>query len=160
MTLIFCSLTALKAEYKFSLIDDNCSFNVAEDIGNERQIKEIRAKKSPEKARYISAVPGLLIHGLGHMYAGDYNTGTLLFLLEGVSIAMIMSPFITGGFDYILLVMLGGGVLFWGTYIWDVMGAPKAAQEYNKKYFPDNNTTFQEHKFPKTIPGLTFSIKF
>ncbi len=142
---IFYSLSDLKSEYYFSLMDYKTN-----NMREKRQIKETRENKSPEKARYIAAVPGFLIHGLGHIYAGDYNTGGLLFTLEGVGILMIMSPFLTDGFDYILLVMLGGGLLFWGTYIWDFIGAPKAAEKYNKKYFPETDMTFQDYQFLET----------
>ncbi len=158
--LIFCSLRNLKSEYYFSLMNDEYPVNIAQDIMEERLVKETREKKSPEKARYIAAVPGFLIHGLGHIYAGDYKTGGLLFSLEGVGILMIMSPFLTGGFDYIILVMFGGGLLFWGTYIWDFTGAPKAAERYNKKYFPEDYTIFTEQRFSKEKVGLTFSINF
>jgi len=156
--LFFFSSTNLKSQYYYSLIDDKYLFNVTGNMREESKVEEIREKKSPHKARYIASVPGFLIHGLGHMYAGDYQTGALLFTLEVTGILMELSPVL---FDELNpLVILGGGLLFWGTYIYDITGAPKAAQKYNERYFPENNTILQKHRILGARTHLRLSIKF
>ncbi len=47
--------------------------------------------KSASKAFLIGLVPGFFVHGLGHFYAGNQNTGSLLLVSEGLSLILILS---------------------------------------------------------------------
>ena len=79
----------------------------------------------------VAAVPGLFVHGLGHLVAGDTETAGDLLLIEGVSLGMIVGGTAllagTGASRRIAgpnILLLGTGVgLFTTSWLADIAGA-------------------------------------
>ena len=107
-----------------------------------------RKLKDPGKALLYALVPGLVVHGAGHFYAGKTKTGAVLLGSELVggtifSIGVVgkgMSQ-LEGGepWKYGDVFMAFGGVLFVGSWIYDVIGAPLAVQRENQKLLEGGN---------------------
>lgn len=111
-------------------------------------IKFVSAK-SPNTALFSSLFPGCFIHGWGHKYAGDYLTYTILGLAEGTGIILyFISPF--AGLSYteeqsmtsearIITMRNAGLILFFGSWVYDIIFSPSAANEYNKNIKKEYN---------------------
>ena len=107
--------------------------------------------KSPALATLLAVVPGIAVHGAGHMYAGSWMKGLGLFAVEGACVAVgydtvrramdsakaqsdsggiptDLSPFYT---DAGVTFVMGMGFLW--TWCDDIAGAGIAVDEYNKK---------------------------
>lgn len=99
-------------------------------------------------AAAMAAGPGFLVHGLGHFYAGDPDTGRSLLLIEGASIGLAgaaAAAFAFGSDETIAIdgedptatiigCLLAGAAAagFLGSWIYDVYGAPGAADAWNE----------------------------
>ncbi len=122
---------------------------------------DIQTKKSPFVAFGIAFIPGFFIHGLGHYYAGKPAVGTILLiagligagiLLIGAIIAVAAGALVGPG--VILTIFTGtpvgieeaaeaaktalaflniGGVLFFGSWIYDFIFSPIACVLRNRK---------------------------
>lgn len=104
----------------------------------------IKSGKNPKTCFMIAFFPGFFIHGLGHYYIGKYKTGTILLGTEVLSI----SSFLIGAFMGVTQMdshnksdtpdVLGGiGLgLFFGSWMYDWIGAPKKAKrmQQNQTY--------------------------
>lgn len=92
----------------------------------------------------LSIVPGIVIHGMGHYYAGRPGTGLVLTMLE-VGAGALIGIGAANGLDEVDKLtsdeklpegigvvtraegmIVGGTVLFLTTWLYDVFGAPKA----------------------------------
>lgn len=102
------------------------------------------ARKEPVVAFAVALIPGSVVHGLGHYYAGDPETGKTLLVTEGVSLVLVLvggailsSPDLFGGCSsdcVIGAISLSAGTIgFVGSWVYDVIGSPFAAQRYNRK---------------------------
>ncbi|MBD3218787.1 MAG: hypothetical protein GF310_10950 [candidate division Zixibacteria bacterium] len=107
--------------------------------------------KSESTANLLAIIPGFLIHGSGHFYAGDFMTGFILLGLEIPSLYMIGSWF---GYQlmenrdedesgYRSALGVAGAALFLGGWIYDFVHADAAVRDYNDKirsqiYFRSN----------------------
>ena len=96
----------------------------------------------PKMAVFYAIVPGIVVHGSGHFYAGEKTAGWVLVGGEIVGIGMvtysIMSGFgeAAGGADPDMDDEIAGFVgltLFVGTWIYDVIGAPLALEKQNRE---------------------------
>ncbi|MGB8657847.1 MAG: hypothetical protein WCE90_08710 [Candidatus Zixiibacteriota bacterium] len=93
--------------------------------------------KSPYMAIFYSVIPGVAIHGAGHIYAGKTGTGLRLLgceLLGGGLLFMggligLGSGVPSAGGENVQLV---GFCLFLGSWVYDVIGAPLAVQKQNE----------------------------
>ena len=94
--------------------------------------------RDPKMAVFYAIVPGVLVHGAGHFYAGKYTTGLILvgseviggslLFIGGLSGLEKTSPTVTGG-----LLILAGGLLFAGSWAYDLIAAPAAVEKENEK---------------------------
>ncbi len=91
--------------------------------------------KSPYMAILYAFVPGIIIRGSGHFYAGDRRTGSRLLGAEAAGGLLIAGGFYLGlagvqteaGF-----ALLSGVILFVGSWVYDVVGSPLVVQKQNK----------------------------
>jgi hypothetical protein len=88
---------------------------------------------SATQIRIIALCPGVAIHGLGHLAAGDTETARWLFIAETAGYAAMFTSASNGraGIDRSTLrgVAFGAGAaLFIGSWIYDVIAAPAAAR--------------------------------
>jgi len=102
-----------------------------------------RKLKSPTKALVIALVPGSVVHGAGHFYAGKTKTAIGLFGAEIAGAALTSLGLLgslrgdTGGegdgsLAGPVVLSLGLG-LFVGSWIYDVVGSPSVVKNQNDK---------------------------
>jgi hypothetical protein len=94
--------------------------------------------RDPRMAVLCAIIPGVLVHGAGHSYAGQHTTGAILLGSEVIGGSLLFigglsglektSATMTGA-----LLMLAGGVLFVGSWAYDLVGAPAAVNKENEK---------------------------
>ncbi len=100
---------------------------------------ESRKLKSPWVAFGIALVPGSIIHGAGHFYAGRIGTGFVLLGSEFVGTGLIAVGLV-GGIETItgepregwVIELEAGLVLFVGSWIYDIIGSPIVVMKSNK----------------------------
>lgn len=89
----------------------------------------------------IALVPGAIIHGAGHFYAGKIGTGFVLLgcefvgtgLIGGGMISLIEKGIIKGeSGEPGVMMMEAGLVLFAGSWIYDIIGSPIVVMKTNK----------------------------
>jgi hypothetical protein len=107
-----------------------------------------RRLKDPEVALLYAAVPGLFLHGAGHFYAGDKTAGWVLVGGEILSLSIMACAVGLGlgestngstsstSADEVAIL---GGILFVGTWAYDIIGAPLAVQRRNREFLGRGN---------------------
>ena len=99
-------------------------------------------RKDPGKALFYALVPGLVVHGVGHFYAGDKTAGWVLVGGEVLGLCLIAyaagarsdyKPLASDLDDEAETIGVFGVGLFVGTWIYDVIGAPLAVQRENRE---------------------------
>jgi len=91
--------------------------------------------KSPKVASNIASTTGFFIHGWGHKYCGDEYTFVILSVLEVtalIDLASSIIPLVGPGIFPREGVWIRFPILFLGSWIYDIIDAPKAAERYNK----------------------------
>lgn len=109
--------------------------------------------KSPALAGTLGFVPGIALHGVGHMYAGSWIKGLGLLAIEGAAIGVGYSTVNNSVNDIQKIVdgtkngavptdvgtayqAIGVGLVCSMAFLWtwfdDMAGAPIAAKEYNR----------------------------
>ncbi len=100
--------------------------------------------RSPTTAFLLSAGPGLVVHGLGHYYAGDRRTGGILLMSEifGLALMNLNHPgssvgrritdrdevgLRSGNLDAV------GRVLFFGSWLYDLAKSGDAVRARNRR---------------------------
>jgi hypothetical protein len=114
------------------------SYMTPEEVEVSTMVTPLSRDEAMQKALY----PGLILHGAGHFYAKDQNTGASLVSAEIVSLAIMglsVPQFFaadTINYDYGVTkaVFISGLVIFAGSWLWDVIFAPGAADSYNSKH--------------------------
>lgn len=98
--------------------------------------------KSPTTALVIALVPGSVVHGAGHFYAGKTGTAFGLFGAEIIGAGLIYAGVLgsifegmegsekRGGEDAALIIGLG---LFAGSWVYDVIASPLVVKNQNDK---------------------------
>ncbi len=135
-----------------------------ESIGDE----EVQAK-DPTMATIFSVLPGVVIHGMGNFYAGDYDFGTEMLVMEiiggGISIwgynvihqPQHWTPYFgadtTQAGYWIKAFGVGMLAISW---VGDIATAPGAASEWNR----DHQLELQMDSFDATGVRLTAAMKF
>ena len=98
--------------------------------------------KDPNMAILYAVIPGVVIHGSGHFYAGKTKTGVVLLGSELVGGTIFYVGALDKAFSQSKGGKLGiygdifiafGGVLFVGSWIYDLFGAPRAVQRENQE---------------------------
>jgi hypothetical protein len=100
--------------------------------------------RSPTAAFGLSLVPGSLIHGIGHRYAGRHRTAGRLFLAEIFGLALMSMDHPTGDITKRISDQEGstqsggdlqslGRVLFFGSWLYDISASPDAVRRINRR---------------------------
>jgi hypothetical protein len=94
--------------------------------------------KSPYMAVFYSVVPGTVLHGAGHVYAGKTGTGVALFAVEFVGL-VFMSAGAVAHFEKEEMPDDGretaafvGLVMFFGSWVYDLIESPVAVNKRNR----------------------------
>lgn len=98
--------------------------------------------RDPSTALSRALWPGILLHGAGHRYAGDYDrfvslAGAELFgvVVGGFGANEYFGPGKDGEHkDTALALTVGGGVIFGVTWLWDLAFSPGAARKFNEAH--------------------------
>ena len=118
----------------------NSTFLLAQRTKDSVKTESLGSIKSrdPKRAVFYAIIPGVLVHGAGHFYAGKYTTGVIslgseviggsLLFIGGLSGLEKTSATMTGA-----LLMLAGGVLFVGSWAYDLIAAPAAVRKENEE---------------------------
>lgn len=86
--------------------------------------------------------PGLVLHGAGHFYGKDQNTGLSLMSAEivsliimGMSVQQFFAP-AEPGYDYGVTkaVFISGVTIFTLSWLWDIIFAPQAVEKFNSEH--------------------------
>jgi hypothetical protein len=140
------------SQIKYSL------FLLAQQSQDSTAVKKMNSLKlkSPYMAIFYSVVPGIIVHGSGHFYAGKTNTGYLLLGTEAAGLLFLYLGFeeALGGSSYqndADIMGWTGLALFSGSWLYDVIGSPIAVQKQNQKLFKGENT---ELRFQPKDSGL------
>jgi hypothetical protein len=148
ITCLLCFTPALRSDSQGVYNPDN-RLNGAQgqNIGEE----ETEAK-DPLLATVFSVAPGIVFHGFGNFYAGDYDDGTRMITME-----ILGGGLAVWGYDIIheqnnwgvyfgsetpnagYWIKAAGVALVAVSWIWDVSTAGDAAQSFNK----DHQVNFQ-----------------
>ena len=97
----------------------------------------------------MALFPGSFLHGVGHYYAEDEFFGGLCAGAEGASIPfMIFSMWGGAGSSGLFIT---GMVLFWGSWIFDVIHAPVSAEHYNERILREFKLPLQTRIYPDSF---------
>jgi hypothetical protein len=118
--------------------DPSFNFLLAQQAVDSTQLQTSPSlkRKSPYMAIFYSFIPGIIVHGSGHFYAGDARTGSRLLGAEAAGGLLIVGGFFLGlagvqteaGF-----AVLSGGILFVGSWVYDVVRSPLVVKKHNKE---------------------------
>lgn len=148
ITCISCFTPALySAERAVYNANNNSSGAQSQNIGDDET-----DSKDPLLATLFSVLPGIVFHGFGNFYAGDYENGTRMLTMEilGGGLAIWGHNVIHNQSNWSVYfgentpsagywIKAGGVGLMVISFIWDVSTAGDAAQSYNK----DHQINFQ-----------------
>ncbi len=97
--------------------------------------------KSPNTALFYALVPGFVVHGAGHFYAGKTKTGVILLSMGTAGGVMVIgggigAAFATSGVSTRgQIVIATGAILFIGSWLYDVFVAPKVVEKEREQFF-------------------------
>jgi hypothetical protein len=94
--------------------------------------------KSPIAALVIAVVPGSVVHGAGHFYAGKTGTAIGLFGAEAVGVVLVLGSGIsrldkTESSDRVDAIEWVGVAMFFGSWLYDVVESPFVVKNRNDK---------------------------
>jgi hypothetical protein len=92
--------------------------------------------KDPYMALFYAVVPGLVLHGAGHVYAGRIPTAITLFGGELIGAGLVFLGGVSqieGPNDQGENAMFIGSVVFVGTWLYDFIGSPLAVSSHNRR---------------------------
>jgi len=127
-------------------MEDSIKVEIPDSIQGELDQNE--KLKEPHKAFVYALVPGLVVHGAGHFYAGETTTGWILVTGEVLSLVMLTYAIGVGIGESTNgstsngdaeIVGIFAGTLFIGTWIYDIIGAPLAVQKYTEEFLRKKN---------------------
>jgi hypothetical protein len=96
--------------------------------------------KSPDRAVFYSLMPGIILHGSGHIYAGKTGTGIALFGAELVGVGLMYVGAAEGieenlsGDEGETLFFIGLP-LFLGSWVYDLIKSPSVVKKQNAELF-------------------------
>jgi hypothetical protein len=108
--------------------------------------------KNPNVAFFYAFVPGFFVHGAGHFYAGEKKTGWILVAGEVVSLGVLTFSALVGLGESmdgspttidIDALALAGTIIFIGTWVYDLIGAPLAVKTKNQMLLEKQNQAIQ-----------------
>ena len=94
--------------------------------------------KNPNTAMVIAILPGSIVHGAGHFYAGRPVTGTALLGIEMVSLVFFFRAIghglsDNGSSEQEMQDSFIGTTLFFGSWLYDIIVAPLTIAKENEK---------------------------
>ncbi|MHA1774626.1 MAG: hypothetical protein ACTSXO_10975 [Candidatus Heimdallarchaeota archaeon] len=94
--------------------------------------------KDPNYAIFVALVPGAVVHGAGHFYAGKVGRGLILFGCELVGAGLFYLGGVTGIETGELssggtVAVATGVTLFFGSWAYDLVFAPLAIKKHNEE---------------------------
>lgn len=140
------SINMLQPEYRMFLLAQQMEDTIKGHMSDSLKLKD------PNMAIFYAFIPGIVVHGSGHFYAGRKVTGWILVGGEILSLGMCtyavgaglgesMSGSSSNINDDIAAIL--GGTLFFGTWIYDLIGAPLAVQKDNQNLLQKNNISLK-----------------
>jgi hypothetical protein len=149
-------LKSQRSEYTLFLLAQQSKDSTTTEDTNSLKLKR------PYMAVFYSFVPGVVIHGAGHIYAGKIPTGLLLFGSEVVGISFMVLGGVSGldngqasgGGDTAEFI---GSALFVGSWVYDIFGSYQAVQKQNQKLLKGKNT---ELRFQPKDSGLRLVLVY
>lgn len=120
--------------------------------------------KDPNKAILYAAIPGFVVHGAGHFYAGKTKTGLLLLGTEVLSFAFFVVGALAefgqsesgGKADMHPGVLFATGtVLFYGSWLYDLFASPGEVKKRNEELLKSKNINV---KFQLKEDGYCFKL--
>ncbi len=131
-------------------LDGSSSFLFAQQMEDTIKVEKADSiiLKDPKKAIFYAFIPGIVVHGSGHFYAGAKTTGWILVAGEIISLPLLTYAIGVGIGESTNgstsngdaeIVGIFAGTLFIGTWIYDLIGAPLAAQRQNQKLLGKKN---------------------
>ena len=116
-----------------------------------------KTHKNPNLAFALAVFPGVCWHGVGHWYAGEENTAMAVFTTGcvGMFVMMIAMGDPTKSYDQMSEEekkedqrrrdqnVLIGGIIFLGSWVFDMVDAPLAAKRHNRKLSDEQNFIFK-----------------
>jgi len=130
---------AVKSNYWSYLYTQETSLNDT-SFKMASELKPVKLK-SPTTAFLIALVPGSVVHGAGHFYAGKPKTGVFLFSMELIGAGLFYLGALSSFGEQSennsskdgTVVKFFGFALFVGSWVADVIGAPKAVKKWNNE---------------------------
>jgi hypothetical protein len=98
--------------------------------------------KSPAKARLLGIFPGVVVHGLGHFYAGADSIGWLLLGAEAAGLGLIGLGAAIEDPELVKVPVYIGTILFLVSWLGDIGMAPDAAKQHNQMLLENLQTDF------------------
>ncbi len=97
--------------------------------------------RSEGMATLLALFPGAIIHGSGHIYAGGYAAGAILFAIEISSaylmvytLAPIAGENLEVRHEFLGNVLCATGIIgFFGSWIYDIVHADAAVRKHNDR---------------------------
>jgi hypothetical protein len=105
-------------------------------------------KKSPTVALLLALVPGSLVHGAGHFYAGKVKTGFILLGTEIVGMSLLAGGALSGlpgnvKEDRGEMMGFIGFSLFIGSWVYDIVESPSEVKKHNEALQRHANLNFK-----------------
>ncbi len=119
-----------------------------------------------DEALMKSLFPGFLVHGSGHFYGKDQNTGMSLLSAQILSIVMmaislneIISPveLETDSANVSKVIFYTGVTIFGVSWLWDIIFAPVSVDKYNSSHFFLMNEAAVDAVAPQAATGTAES---
>lgn len=120
--------------------------------------------KDPNKAILYAAVPGFVVHGAGHFYAGKTKTGLVLLGTEVLSFAFLAVGALaefgqseSGGKADVdpRLFFVSGTALFYGSWLYDLFASPGEVKKRNEELLKTKNMNIH---FELKEQGYSFKL--
>ncbi|MGB8657848.1 MAG: P13 family porin [Candidatus Zixiibacteriota bacterium] len=119
------------------------SFHQQADSSVRKESADSLKLKDPRMAVFYAVIPGIIVHGSGHFYAGKTKTGAALLGSELVGGALAFVGAVGKGMSEMDggqstweagdVLMVTGTILFVGSWLYDLIGAPLALQKRNEE---------------------------
>jgi len=117
------------------------------------------APKSMVSGELCALVPGLLVHGAGHFYAGDLQRGWTLLGIEAAGLGCIAYGN-RGDSDIRSAVALTGVALYFGSEIWDIIFTPEKVKRWNLEHRLQTKGIFQDSLDGTRENAMGFARRF
>jgi hypothetical protein len=115
-----------------------------QDSISEEVVDSVRLR-DPNYAIFVALVPGAVVHGAGHFYAGKPWTGLILFGSElagfGLSYFGALTAMGDGEYSQGGAVAVGTGmILFFGSWVYDAVFAPLSIKRKNEELLREKHS--------------------